>query len=334
MLSWNSSLQVWMRWLAALAVSGWLGLAHAGPSIDIDLRDEVQVTTSQYVLADIASVQSPDRELRERLDTLVIGKAPRPGYVTQVVREQVGARIERLVPGAHRNIAWGGADRVRVRSLAMSFPAAAYTAAAESFLRQWLAMRYEDFSLRLSGRPRDVLVPPGAVELSAELRPPARINRRMPVWVEMSVDGAHFRSVPVWFAVSAHQEVLVTTRSLEAGRELLPADVTVEYRDIATVGAAAVQDRNRISGMRSARRLSAGSIVTTRDLLPIPQVSKGQRVIVRASAGRVALTTSAIALTDGDANELIRVRTPDGRESYGVIVTGPGQVSTEGVTIR
>ncbi len=334
MLPWKSSLQVWMRRLTVPMACAWLGLAHAGPSIDIDLRDEVQVTTSQYVLADIATVYSPDRALRERLDTLVIGKAPRPGYVTQVVREQVGARIERLVPGAHRNIVWSGADRVRVRSLAMSFPAAAYTAAAESFLRQWLAMRYENFSLRPSGRPRDVLVPPGEVALSAELRPSTRINRRMPVWVNMSVEGAHFRSVPVWFAVSAHQEVLVTTRSLEAGRALLPTDVIVEFRDIANAGGAVLQNHDRISGMRSARRISAGSIVTTRDLLAIPPVSKGQRVIVRASAGRVALTTSAIALTDGDTDELIRVRTPDGGESYGVVVTGPGRVSTEGVTIR
>ena len=326
------SMHCLMRCLFLLAGCAWLELALAATPIDIHLLDAVQVTSPHYTLADIATVRSPDRTLRERLEALVVGEAPRPGYVAQVVRHQVGARIEHLVPGAHRGISWSGADRVRVRSLAVNFPAHAYTAAAEGFLHGWLSLRHDDFSSRLSGRNRDILVPPGKVALSSALRAPAQISRRMPVWVDISVDGAHLRSVPVWFAVSVNREVLVTSRDLEAGSMLSAADVTVEERDVANVGGVPLEERARLSGMRTSRPLPAGAVITAGDLSPIPPVRKGQQVTVQARSGRVALTTTAIALADGDTHDRIRVRTPSGHDSYRVIVVGAGRVSTKGDT--
>jgi flagella basal body P-ring formation protein FlgA len=325
-----TSMQGLMRCLILLAGAAWLGLALAATPIDIHLLDEIQVTSPRYTLADIATVRTADRRLRQRLEALVVGEAPRPGYVTQVMRHRVGARIEGLVPGAHRGIRWSGADRVRVRSLAVNVPAHTYTTAAETFLHAWLSARYDDFSWRLSGPHRDILVPPGEVALSTAMRPPARLGRRMAVWVDVSVNGAHLRSVPVWFAVSVNRQVLVTSRDLEPGSLLSPADVALEHRDIANAGGAPLEEREQLSGMRTSRPLPAGAIITARDLSPIPSVRKGQQVTVQARSGGVALTTTAIALTDGDTHDRIRVRTPSGHDSYRVVVVGAGRVSTRG----
>lgn len=317
--------------LLQLCVAAYLAAAPAAHArIGIELKGEVVVTNRFYTLGDIASVAAPPDRLTRRLLQTQIGETPRPGYLAHVSKHQVAARLEQVSPGLHKRLDWKGSNFVRIRAGGVAYAPQAYAGAAQAFLEGWLSSRYENFQVQTSGRLKDVRLPAGKVTVQPKLPAPIMLNKRMCVWVDLLVDGEHYQSVPVWFAVSVLQDVLVASRELAAGSLLQPEDLSLGHRDISWVRGTPVANDLMLEGKRLKRRIPAGKILTGEALEALPAVVKGQQVMVRAVAGRVSLVTPAIALADGRARQRIWVRKPDSREKYSVVVAGDGLAIADG----
>lgn len=83
-----------------------------------------------------------------------------------------------------------------------------------------------------------------------------------------------------------------------------------------------VTDLRSIQGMRAARFLRAGKVLTEEDLEPIPAVSQGQRVILRAVVGPVEVSVPGIAQANGYEGDVIPVMNArTGRIVYGMVLS-------------
>ncbi len=79
------------------------------------------------------------------------------------------------------------------------------------------------------------------------------------------------------------------------------------------------------SDLYMSRSLPAGRYLTWRDVARRPLVRKGEMIEVAAVDGRLAISMKALALQDGLAGELVRVRNLESRREFAVVVTAIGQ---------
>ena len=73
------------------------------------------------------------------------------------------------------------------------------------------------------------------------------------------------------------------------------------------------------------RSLPAGRLLSWRDVARRPLVRKGQMIEVAALDGTLAITMKALALQDGLAGELVRVRNTESRREFAAVVTAQGR---------
>ncbi|MDH4180100.1 MAG: flagellar basal body P-ring formation chaperone FlgA, partial [Armatimonadota bacterium] len=76
---------------------------------------------------------------------------------------------------------------------------------------------------------------------------------------------------------------------------------------------------------RPTRAASAGAILTTDWIEPIPAVRRREFITIVARVGAVRATTRVLALADGGVGDIIRVRTDGRKQEFLARVSGPGR---------
>lgn len=117
--------------------------------------------------------------------------------------------------------------------------------------------------------------------------------------------------------------VAVLDRQVEAGDQLVATDlVDASLSAGAARGALRVRD---IAGMEAARRLPAGGIVRSSDIIRPQLVRRGEAVTITVRSGPIVISTTGRALASGAAGATVRVVTQSSKTLEGQ-VEGPGAV--------
>ena len=149
----------------------------------------------------------------------------------------------------------------------------------------------------------------------------------MPVWLDITIDGRGWRSLPVWFDVKALQHVWVARTGLRAGAALQAEDVQAAWLDAATLAALPLPAEAPLDGLRLRRAVDAGAALTAAAVEPRPAVQRDRPVEVRVEVGAVRLQTAGIALGDARLGEMVKVRT--GKEPFTAVVVAEGAVRVD-----
>lgn len=253
------------------------------------------------------------------------------GYVSRVDLE---ARIGSVLASQAVAVDWRGASIVKVKTKGREISRDKLIAAADDALRHWLVNRVGEASMHRVSEVAPVLAPEGVDEVRAYLPETAQLTSKMCVWVDVVIAGRHYQTIPVWFDVSAVRQVYRVVKDLEPGHVLVPDDLDIVKADIATVKGQAWALQDDLQGQRTTRWMAASSVLTQEALEPVPDVVKGERVIVTATSGPVALQVSAVALKDGNMNDVIPVTRRLRQDEFQVLVTGKGQAVVADATIN
>lgn len=151
--------------------------------------------------------------------------------------------------------------------------------------------------------------------------------RRMPLWVDVLVNGVVYRSTVVQLAVSQYSKVYVARRTLEQGSRVQVADFTVADADI--VGIAAVKVDASLREFRLRAPLREGQVLTTSAMIDGVGVSRGDHVKLVASRGQIGIETAAIAMADAGPGQLVAVRPAGTSEVVNGRVSATGTVIIE-----
>lgn len=167
----------------------------------------------------------------------------------------------------------------------------------------------------------------------AELRPRVLGDRRMSgqalVSVELWREGQRIGERSVNVQVRLYRPVLVAREPLARGAALLPAQFTVERREVAMAGDTAVPSVDTVTGMRLRRPVAAGDTVLATDLEPVPLVRRGDKVTAITGLGGITVSMSAIALEDGAAGATVSVKNDRSGRRLQAVVVGPGVVRVQ-----
>jgi flagellar basal body P-ring formation protein FlgA len=112
--------------------------------------------------------------------------------------------------------------------------------------------------------------------------------------------------VPV--QIEVHGEVVVIAQSLPRGTVLQRSHLRLERQDVGRLSAGYLADPEEARDMVLRRALQSGTVLTPQMVEPVRLVQRGQRVLLLAEAGAVAVRVEAEAMGDGALGERVRVR--------------------------
>lgn len=127
--------------------------------------------------------------------------------------------------------------------------------------------------------------------------------------------GAHAQSAP------ATVDAPVLAHVVERGELLSAGDFTTAQLSTASArGATAPADA---AGMEANRRLQAGAVVRSGDLIPPQLVRRGEPVSLSVRSGSLSITAPGRALSSGAAGDMVRVvNTVTSRTLDGIVEAG------------
>jgi len=159
--------------------------------------------------------------------------------------------------------------------------------------------------------------------LETELAPGARMIGPVAVGVRCTAPGW---SLFVPARVSVNRPVVVMTVSRARGATLRETDLALERRDLGTLRAGYLTDPAELVGMQLRRPLRARAVLHA-ELAEAPElVSRGERVVLEAAGGGIAVQVEGEALAGGALGQRVRVRNLATRRIVEGKVAGSGLV--------
>lgn len=285
-------------------------------SLALELRAEALVNHTRIALADLV-VLPANPAAAGSLGRIDAGRAPRAGYTERLSRAQLELLIRRHGAAEGVPITWSGAASVAVRLKTQTVKAQDLEAAATQAGHAEFADRYAGLDIAVAAPTADLEVPTGPWRLRARALKGLPLAPRVPLWLDVIVDGAVYRSILVPLLVTLRQPVYVARRSFERGAWSGVDDFEVRDENVAGVDALPVAP----AGMRNWRLrqgIKAGQVLSRAVLSADGAVMRGDQVRLVVRSGPIGIETGATAMAEAVPGQLVAVR-PSGATD---IVTG------------
>jgi len=300
--------------------------------VRISLRAAANVKDHIVRVADVASVEGGDRQLRERIANMDLDEPPRSGQSKSISKKLVEFRLQvagidkRLfdVRGSAVTVTLDttGGTSVGVKELTEE---AILDAARHCVLRR-LPWEPADIEIRLAQQiayVARVTSPTGAISLDADLRTAWPPLGRVQVDVEVSVDGRRHSAVPVHLEVGHFDNVVVSKRQIEAKRTITEQDVYLDRREVSALHGYS-SSLDSLIGKRAKRSIRPLMVIAAGDVsatdasqaahdAPI-LIRRQDRVRLVGQTGALNVSILAEALQDGRTGDLIRLRNVDSKK--------------------
>lgn len=270
----------------------------APAKVELRMRTTTSVRGLDVTLADLCDI-TPLDATGIALGDLRFSQSPVNGHARSVGRTE----IVQAIAAAGRDLAsvkLTGADEVVVQAIVAEIPAGEFVDVATTALQAVLATEGGDVEFEPPTQLRIVQAPPGrrSQELSARVRGGATGPNSAVVDVDVLVDGASFRKIPVTFKLTRFQNVLRTIAPVRAGTPLGPDNLALVREAMAQANGAFINNMVQVDGMVASRDLTSKQRLMLSDFAPPALIHKGDIVTVVMTNGRVKVTTKAIANHD------------------------------------
>jgi flagella basal body P-ring formation protein FlgA len=201
--------------------------------------------------------------------------------------------------------------------------------AARAYLERELAGKFAAYELALAQGPRGIRLPDGVRTVTVRPGQSGAPAARMPVWLDVAVDGRAAGSALLVYALRVTQTVAVARGALGAGTALDGAAIGTVLREIAAPDPCAVAPELLRQPYRLRRAVRDGEVICHRHLAPADQVLKDEVVTLRLRSGGFDIETRAVAQQEGAAGQWITVRPANSTGAVAARVVAAGVVEAE-----
>jgi len=298
--------------------------------IEMELKPEVTVRGRYLTMADVATVNTNHAQIKEMVDALRLGRSPQIGYVEQFTREALERTLKMQLLNFSWTVDWVGARAVKIRLAAHLYETANLVEVAKAHLLQELGTRFEAVDVQPVLPIADVMLPSGDVTLRSRKIDIRQFSTRVPVWIDIEVNGVMYRSVVVPFSVHISQTVYVAKRDLPEGILVSSDDFEVRTQEVSDMINQVVAIPNMQGTRRIRRQIRRGQILTSKHVAQPGVVLRGDFVKLVFAAGGVLLETRAIAQQDAQLGQLVKVKPEKSSEPILGRVISDGVIQAEG----
>ncbi|MFZ0243746.1 MAG: flagellar basal body P-ring formation chaperone FlgA [Desulfobacterales bacterium] len=287
----------------------------AATGISINLRPVAEARGADILLGDIAEIACADPDLGQRLDQLVIGKAPLPGQSRHITDDYVRLRLRQLGSQA-APIHLTGAERIEVTLPGVEISEEQIRQIATDFIKTsgiWGAAEVRVAELTISG---DRTLPEGRA--TYRVLPPRHMRSlvTVPLSVVFEVAGRFEKTIRATARIEALAPVVVAARPIGRLKPIDSDDLKLEKMNLAELPDSVMTDADEIIGMRARRNIDAGDILRP-DLIEMPPlVKRGDMVMIVAESRGIKVTATGEVKGDGLRGERVKVVNLDSNKRF------------------
>ena len=318
-------------WVAFLLPSQLVRAASVADDLQLELRADVVVTGSHILMSDLTSVASANKQLKDAVESMRVGNAPRVGHVERYTRAELEQQMRsRLIPYSGK-IEWSGANAIKVRSAGQILPGDKLSEEIKEIVKSELKAKYASVELNSSSPLADVELPVG--EVSWKLRPidVDHLFSLLPVWVDVSVNKQPYRAVTVSFLLKLKTNVYVAHRDLPVGTVVATEDFEAKLEDVSDIAQEVMPIADVEMPARVKKAVKKGQILMRDQLSQQGMVFRGDSVKLMLTDGGLMIETRAIAEQDGNVGQLVKVKPETSDAAVTALIVAPGVVKVEGM---
>jgi flagellar basal body P-ring formation protein FlgA len=168
----------------------------------------------------------------------------------------------------------------------------------------------------------------GTGRVSLEVVPSSRRSngRMIPVLLEVSRGQVIVKAIPVVANVKYYDDVLVASRPIQRGESLAAEAFSIERRPVTTILGRYINNPTALDGKRAKMRIPFGRHIDPRFVEAIPDISRGDRVLIEVQVGGIQASADGVASQNGVIGDKIVVQNTSSREKLLALVVEPGRV--------
>lgn len=306
----------------------------AAPVLDdvqLDLHADAVATGKTVLLGDLLSIQTQNSALQTRMGALAVAPVPRPGAMEKYTRGELEQFVRSHLLPYTGKLSWVGANSVKVHAAAQMLQTGDMVDAVKQEVMQTLGARFSHVGMELAAPVPALDLSPGKVSWQVRAVDADHLLSRLPVWVDISVDGRYSRTAVLSYALKLGQIVRVARRDLPAGSVIAESDFDSKQEDVTEVVQEVLQANEFEAGARTKKSIRKGQILMRDQLSPQGMVLRGDSVKLLLSDGGLQIETRAIAEQDGVIGQRVKIRPETSVAAVTGLIVGPGVVRVEGM---
>ncbi len=294
--------------------------------VSIELPSKAEATGTKITLGEIAQIVSDDAEALELISAVELGYMPAPGYSRTLHRWKLERAISITAPDVE--VKWTGQTACRVS------PAVEMVNATDLYETARVAVSglftSEEVNIKATGTIGDISVPRGAAP--AVLRAGLVSHKPRPgTWsvpVRIFVDDELYQTTWIGLDVELYQELPVLLKDAPKGTVLTPNMFIVRRVRVPETTSQPLA-LGLLADATAIRAISAGHVVTERDVERPLAVNAGASVWIEVIHGHIRASVLGSALGSGHIGDLVMVRIEATGKEIQATITGREQVTRE-----
>ncbi|MBI5724435.1 MAG: flagellar basal body P-ring formation protein FlgA [Planctomycetes bacterium] len=309
--------------VAVVAVCGGLAFAEDPRPLKIYMPRNVVTDDDPLTLAAICLVNGDDPAMVAKAGLTALGRGAISGEQLTLDRTSILSRLatEGIQSG---KVEFTGAEKVTIRRGEQTVHADRIIQAAEAFIKK----NYhpgEEYRVELAGKPKEMVLPKNVeIEFKAQMakNPPAN---HVKVEVHAVAGEKTVASADVLYKLVRIVTQLVAKEDIAAGQAVTPQNTKVE----AVANSEPFLWSASPYGMVSAKPLKAGTIIDP-SMVAMPKINsvvkRNQTVMMKIARDNFEIKAIGVAMQDGKAGELIKVKNADSNRIVTAKVIDDGTV--------
>ena len=290
----------------------------------LHFKDSIMINETMITLGDIASIDVSESGILSKLNEFKVGDAAPAGSSRFVNRDDL---LTYLLQPSFKSlkIVASGAKRTQVSTDFIEKRISDTKKELENFLKNELEWPHDSWVLRVLNEDESFKIfnKPFSVQYLGLMnkKPKGSFNILMTI-----VQGSKSTRVSVNCEMKVILTAVVSVTSIERGQVIQSSACNLRLIDVTHLGTIPYSDLSDVVGKRALRLISGGQIINKQWIQKIPDIEKGDPVIIEAKRSSVRVTVGAIAREPGIKGEKIWVENVESHKLVRVIVKSKGIV--------
>ncbi len=185
-----------------------------------------------------------------------------------------------------------------------------------------------DGDVEVTVRRRGSISIRGTGQISLNVVASSRRNndRMIPVILEVMRGPVVVETFPIVANVKYFAQVLVAARPIQRGEPIESEALSIERRPVTTILGRYLSNPADLKGKRAKMRIPFGRHIDPRFLEPIPDVNRGDHVLIEVRVGGIRASADGVASQNGVIGDKIVVQNSSSGEKLLAEIVEPGRV--------
>lgn len=306
----------------ALFLTGMLPRLSEAGLISIRGLEKAEIDGDVIHLGQIARIRGDDPALIQRLERIVIARAPLPGKSRPINENYIRLRLKQEKIDLSQIRLEAPPKGIEVIRGFVEITKEDIKRAVSDFIYASIPWDREKVKIR-NVRVRDnVILPRGKITYSVEPLKNTDFKGSVPLPLHFKVNGSFQKRILVTADIEVLAEVVVTKRPLRRHRRITEDDIEIREKNLAGLPSNIILDYEEVLGKRAKRNIGANRVLRS-DLIEFPPlVKRGDVVLIIAESSGLRITAlGMVKQREGRRGEMIRIENIDTKKSlYGRVL--------------